>query len=56
MWYMELWDNGKRVTTWIPSGHEGREELDRNRQLMSHLNVNMAQNIGWWGKKNWYDE
>jgi hypothetical protein len=45
-WYMELLDNGKRVATWILGGHEGREEPDRNRQLLSHLNINVAPNIG----------
>jgi hypothetical protein len=45
-WYMEFWNNGKRVMTRILGRHEGREEPDRNRQLLSHLNVNMAQNIG----------
>jgi hypothetical protein len=25
-WYMELWDNGKRVMTWLPGGHEGGED------------------------------
>jgi hypothetical protein len=34
-WYMELWDNGKRVTTRMPRGMKEGRIPDRNRQLMS---------------------
>jgi hypothetical protein len=46
LWYMELWDNGKGVTTRKPRGGGGgwRGMPDRNEQLLSHPNVNMVQN------------
>jgi hypothetical protein len=41
---MELWDNGKRVTKRMPQERgmkEGRIP-ERNEQLLSHPNLNMA--------------
>jgi hypothetical protein len=44
-WYMELWGNGKRVTTWMPVGGGGAWEGEDNwskqatHELMSHSNI-----------------
>jgi hypothetical protein len=44
-WYMGLWDNAKRVITWMPRGVRGMKKRripDRNEKLLSYLNTNIA--------------
>jgi hypothetical protein len=47
-WYMELGGNGKRVTTRMPGEDMKKGRLiGRNRQLMSHSNIEHGSVFHW---------